>query len=167
MCTLSMRWRICKCLHWHFQPLPVWVCNTNIFQADHHSPLLKNTKVTCCPDFHRSRFLSLFGRRSAVGVTGLLAIVDPLFIFHLFCLVFLHTWFSFPSLSVVYLTLCSPQCPCVVLFVVSACAHGYWCASGFVPKLVISLNCSGCYLVLLSCIWLHCHQLRTPLHKCM
>ena len=45
--------------------------------------------------------------RVAVGVTGLLAIVDPLFIFHLFCLVFLQTWFSFSSLIVVYLTLCS------------------------------------------------------------
>jgi hypothetical protein len=97
--------------------------------------------------------------------------LDPLFIFHLFCLVFLHTWFSFPSLSVVYSTLCSPSCLCVELFVVSACAHVYWCASGFAPMLVLSLcrwfltlNCSGYYLVLLSCVWLHCHQLGTPLH---
>ena len=61
---------------------------------------------------------------AAVGVTSLLAIIDPLLIFHLFCLVFLHTWFSFPSLIVVYLSLCSPHV-CVELFVVSACAHVY------------------------------------------
>jgi hypothetical protein len=32
----------------------------------------------------------------AVDVTSLLAIADPFFIFHLFCLVFPNTWFSFP-----------------------------------------------------------------------
>uniref|UniRef100_A0A8K9XEK4 Chromo domain-containing protein n=1 Tax=Oncorhynchus mykiss TaxID=8022 RepID=A0A8K9XEK4_ONCMY len=37
-------------------------------------------------------FLSLFGQRSAVGVAGLLAIIDPLF---MFCLVFPHTWIQF------------------------------------------------------------------------
>ena len=50
-----------------------------------------------CHDFHRSRVLSLFGRRSAVGVAGLLAIINPFFIFHVFCLVFPHTWFQFPQ----------------------------------------------------------------------
>ena len=52
-----------------------------------------------CHDFYRSRFLSLFGRCSVVDVTDLLAIADPFFIFHLFCLVF----------PLVYLTLCSPH----------------------------------------------------------
>ena len=41
-------------------------------------------------------------------VTNLLAIADPLFIFHLFCLVFLHTWFSFPNYIFMY-TLCFPH----------------------------------------------------------
>ena len=27
-----------NCLHWHFQPVPDPVCNTYMFQADHHSP---------------------------------------------------------------------------------------------------------------------------------
>ena len=40
--------------------------------------------------------------------SGLLAIVDPFFIFHLFCLVFPHAWVQSPHLLVVYLTLCSP-----------------------------------------------------------
>ena len=42
---------------------------------------------------------SLFGRWSAVDVTGLLAIIDPFFIFHCFFLVFLHPWFQSHSLS--------------------------------------------------------------------
>ena len=62
-----------------------------------------------CHDFCRSQCLSLFGRCSAVDVASLLAIADPFFIFHLLCLVWPHTWFSFPSLCVVYLTLCFPN----------------------------------------------------------
>jgi hypothetical protein len=51
--------------------------------------------VVCfCHDFCRSRSFSLFRRCSAVDVTVLLAITDPFFIFHLFCLVFLHTCFQ-------------------------------------------------------------------------
>ena len=38
MSTPSMSWPTGKCLPWHFQPLPVGVCNNNMFQADHHSP---------------------------------------------------------------------------------------------------------------------------------
>ena len=57
-----------------------------------------------CHDFRRSWSLSLFGRCSAVDVTNLLAIADPLFIFHWFCLVFHHTWLQFHQLHVVYLT---------------------------------------------------------------
>ena len=45
----------------------------------------------------------------ALGVTGLLAIIDPVFNSHMFCLVFPHTWFQFPQSFVVYLTLCSPH----------------------------------------------------------
>ena len=65
-----------------------------------------------CHDFCRSRCLSLFGRCSAFDVTGLLAIIDPFFIFHWFCLVFPHTCFQSHSLPVVYLTLCFPSCLC-------------------------------------------------------
>ena len=53
------------------------------------------TNLKCQIDTcHNFRFLSLFGWRSAVDVTGLLAIADPPFIFHLFHLVFPHTWFT-------------------------------------------------------------------------
>ena len=41
-----------------------------------------------------------------------------------------------------------PPCLCVELFVVSACAHGYWCATGFVPMLVYSLCCWFCIKLL-------------------
>jgi hypothetical protein len=59
-----------------------------------------------CHDFLRSWFFSLFGWRSAVGVAGLLAITDSLFI----CFVLFPTHLvSIPSLHVVYLTLCSPH----------------------------------------------------------
>ena len=51
-----------------------------------------------CHDFYQSRSLSLFWRCSAVDVTGLLALIDPFFIFYWFCLVFLHTWFRSHSL---------------------------------------------------------------------
>jgi hypothetical protein len=44
--------------------------------------------------FSRTTVLSLFGRRSAIGVAGRLAIIDPLLIFHLFCLVFLTPGFN-------------------------------------------------------------------------
>jgi hypothetical protein len=71
--------------------------------------LEQRVKGGYCHDFRRSRVLSLFGRRSVVCVACLLAIIDPLFIFHVFCLVFPHTWFQFPQSFVVYLTLCSPH----------------------------------------------------------
>ena len=58
--------------------------------------------TTHCHDFPWSRSLSLFGRRSAVDVTGLLAIADPLFIFHLFCLCLIHL-VRIPQLLVHYL----------------------------------------------------------------
>ena len=64
-----------------------------------------------CHDFRQSRSLSLFGRRSAVDVTGLLAIANPLLIFHLFCLCHTHL-VSIPQLLVHYLTLCSPMFVC-------------------------------------------------------
>ena len=96
-----------------------------------------------CHDFSRSRSLSLFGWCSAVDVTGLLAITDPFFIFHWFCLVFLHTWFQSHQLRVVYLTHCFPSNVPVgdCLFVCDV--HVLcWCATGFVPT---------CYFVHLSC----------------
>ena len=74
-----------------------------------------------CHDFCRRRCLSLFGRRSAVDVTGLLAIIDPFFIFHWFCLVFPHTCFQSHSLPVVYLTLCFPSCLWQRLFYCQCC----------------------------------------------
>ena len=67
--------------------------------------------VLSCHDFRRSRSLSLFGRRSAVDVTGLLAISDPLFILHMSCLCLTHL-VSIPQLPVHYLTLCSPMFVC-------------------------------------------------------
>ena len=89
-----------------------------------------------CHDFYRSRCLSLFGRCSAVAVTGLLAIIDPCLIFHWFCLVFLHTWFQSHSLIVVYLTLCFPSCPCQILFIVMLVIYGL-VGDGFLcPRLV-------------------------------
>ena len=84
----------------------------------------------CCHDFYRSRSLSLFRRCSAVAVTGLLAIIDQFFIFHWFCLVFLHSWFQSHSLPVVYLTLCFPSCICQRLFVCSVLCCLYWSATG-------------------------------------
>jgi hypothetical protein len=64
---------------------------------------------------------SLFGRCSAVNVTGLLAIIDPCLIFHWFCLVFLHTWFPSHPLIVVYLTHCFPLSEVVFCY-----AHVLW-----------------------------------------
>jgi hypothetical protein len=61
-----------------------------------------------CHEFRRGQSLSLFGQHSAVDVTDLLAIADPLFIFHLFCLCLTHL-VSIPQLLVHYLTLCSPS----------------------------------------------------------
>ena len=70
-------------------------------------------------DFRRSQSLSLFGLCSTVDVAGLLAIADPLFIFHLFCLCFTHL-VSIPQLHVHYLTLCFPHGFCACLFIVSS-----------------------------------------------
>ncbi|XP_071253033.1 neural cell adhesion molecule 1-B-like isoform X3 [Salvelinus alpinus] len=46
-----------------------------------------------CHDFRRSRLLSLFGRRSAIDVTGFLAIAAPFLIS--ICFVFFHTHLVF------------------------------------------------------------------------
>jgi hypothetical protein len=81
-------------------------------------------------DFCRSRYLSLFGWCSTVDVTDLLVIIDPFFIFHWFCLVFLHTWFQSHSLPVVYLTLCFPSCLCQRLFHVSVSCRLYLVRDG-------------------------------------
>ena len=81
--------------------------------------LLSYLEWMWCHDFCRCRYLSLFGWCSAFDVTGLLAIIDPFFIFHWFCLVFPHTCFQSHSLPVVYLTLCFPSCLCQRLFIVS------------------------------------------------
>ena len=34
----------------HFQPLPDRVCNTYMFQTDHHNPCAQEVKVTCLID---------------------------------------------------------------------------------------------------------------------
>ena len=62
-----------------------------------------------CYNFRRSRSLSLFRWHSAVDVTGLLAIAAPPLIFHLFCLVFPHTWFTFPHQTKCILPPVSPM----------------------------------------------------------
>ena len=62
----------------------------DIIEEIHHSHW-------CCHDFHRSRLLSLFGRRPVLDFTGFLAIAAPCFIdpFALSCS--LHSWLSFPT----------------------------------------------------------------------
>ena len=50
-----------------------------------------------CHNFRRSRLLSLLGLRSAVDVTGFLAIAAPFFIFPFVLSCSLHTWFSFAN----------------------------------------------------------------------
>ena len=102
-----------------------------------------------CHDFRRSWVLSLFGWCSAVQVTGLLAIIDPLFIFHVFCLVFPHTWFQIPQSLVVYLTLWFPPCLCVGLFIVSACARVDWCTTGFCTQYLVIFYAVGFAIKLL------------------
>ena len=60
-----------------------------------------------CHDFRRSWSLSLFGQRSAVDVTGLLAIAAPPFIFPFVLTCFQHTLITSPHDYYVYLDLCS------------------------------------------------------------
>ena len=77
---------------------------------------------------------------------------------------------SIPSITCCVFNPLFPPCLCVGLFIVSACARVYWWATGFCTQyvvifmaLVLLLNCSGYYYqVLLSCVWLPCHRLRTP-----
>uniref|UniRef100_A0A8K9UM89 Integrase catalytic domain-containing protein n=1 Tax=Oncorhynchus mykiss TaxID=8022 RepID=A0A8K9UM89_ONCMY len=71
-----------------------------------------------CHDFRRSRVLSLFGRCSAVGVAGLLAIVDPLFIFHFVLSCFSTHLVSIPSFTCCVFNSLFPPCLCVGLFIV-------------------------------------------------
>jgi hypothetical protein len=123
----------------------------------YHIAKVNVCRLPNCHDFHRSWSLSLFGRRSAVEVTDLLAI-DPLFIFHWFCLVFHRTWFQSHQLHVVYLTLCSPSCPCGWLFVVSACARLSWCVLGYGPIYFISLFSRVLFVNKLRC-WKHSYAL--------
>ena len=58
-CTQSMRKPTVKCHHWHFKPLPDRVCNTYMFQADHHSPCAQGTKLTCLNDYRPVAFMSV------------------------------------------------------------------------------------------------------------
>jgi hypothetical protein len=72
-----------------------------------------------CHNFSRSLFLYLFGQRSTAGVAGLLAVIDPLFIFHLSCLLTC-------LVSISLITCCvfnTPPCLCAELFNISACAR--------------------------------------------
>jgi hypothetical protein len=95
-----------------------------------------------CHD-RQSRSLSLFGRRSAVDLTGLVVIADPLFIFHLLCLCLTHL-VSIPQLLVHYLTLCFPMfvcdcllycgpnlCPCIY----TTCIVIFFCKIAFITHL--------------------------------
>ena len=43
-----MHWPTRKCLHWHFQPLHVWLCITNMTTI---FPVPKNNDVTCLNDY--------------------------------------------------------------------------------------------------------------------
>ena len=69
-----------------------------------------------CHDFRRSRLLSLFGRRSAVDVTGFLAIAAPFFI-DLFVLSCFAHLVCISQPHCMHLFLCSPSCLCVILLV--------------------------------------------------
>ena len=70
-----------------------------------------------------------------VDVTGLLAIADS---FSICFVLFSHTPGFHSLITCCVFNPLFPPCVCVVLFVVSACAHVDWCASGFVPKLLFS-----------------------------
>ena len=104
-----------------------------------------------CHNFCRSRFLSLFGRCSAVDVTGLLAIADPFFMFHLFCLVFTLTWFQIPN-YMLYIFPLFPPCPCRELFIESSCAMCYWCP------------CVCCFILYIKLLWLFTKFCSPALH---
>ena len=79
---------------------------------------LMRRQVQHCHDFRRSPSLSLFGRRLAVDVTGLLAIAsDLLFIFHLFCLCLYTPGFNPP----ITCSLFNPLFPHVCLWVIVYC----------------------------------------------
>jgi hypothetical protein len=102
-----------------------------------------------CHNFFRSWFLSLFGRCSAVDVTGLLAIIDLFVMFHLFCLVVPLTWFQFPNYMLHMFPL-FPPCPCRELFIVSKCALCDWCDTGF----CVHVFCYFCMPVVMYMKWL-------------
>ena len=71
-----------------------------------------------CHDFHRSRSLSLFGRRSAFDITGLLAIAAPPLSFSICLILFSHTPGSHSLIRLnIYYPL-FPPCLCVELFFV-------------------------------------------------
>ena len=93
----------------------------------HRGGVTSSAEVGACP---------CSGRCSAFEVTGLLAIIDPFFIFHWFCLVFPHTCFQSHSLPVVYLTLCFPSCLCQRLFIVSVVFFCIGARRVFVPIFV-------------------------------
>jgi hypothetical protein len=73
--------------------------------------------------------ISVFGRCSAVDVTGIIAIIDPFFIFHWFSLVFPHL-FSIPFVTCCVFNPLFPLMPlseidlCQVLFLLYRCASG-------------------------------------------
>ena len=100
-----------------------------------------------CHDFGRSRCLSLFGRCSAVNVTGLLAIAYPFFIFHIFCLVFPHTWFSLSLIMWCVFNPLIPPCLCVVCLSVLTYAHVSLVTLGYVYPFCISYSLCRVLLV--------------------
>jgi hypothetical protein len=69
-----------------------------------------------------------------VDVPGLLAIAAPPFIFHLFCLVFPQTCFTFTHQTKCILPSVSPKSVCGILLCVGCYATG-WLALGFVSNL--------------------------------
>jgi hypothetical protein len=80
---------------------------------------------------------------SAVDVTGLLAIAEQFFMFHLFCLVFTHTWFQNPN-YMLYIFPRFPPCPCRELFICKYSCYvlllSYrFCTHGFVVLYAVSL----------------------------
>uniref|UniRef100_A0A4W5MB97 Chromo domain-containing protein n=1 Tax=Hucho hucho TaxID=62062 RepID=A0A4W5MB97_9TELE len=114
--------------------------------------------------------------RAVVDVTGLLAIADPLFIFHLFCLCFLHTWFQFPNYMCMYLTLCSPMFVCVFVISSSLLLEGWYllpgfciyarvfCVTGIFPHLSY-LFVYWCFIVLNTLSTHHCSPAPDSLYQ--
>uniref|UniRef100_A0A8C7QZ74 HDGF like 3 n=1 Tax=Oncorhynchus mykiss TaxID=8022 RepID=A0A8C7QZ74_ONCMY len=117
-----------------------------------------SSKNNGCHDSCRSRLLSLFERRSAVDVTGPLAIAPPPFIFHLFCLVFPHTCFTSPHHSTCIFSSVPPHvCVCNCSLRVMCDASCWFFAGSCLEPVVlyaVQYLCDKCAICF--CLWREC-----------